>query len=771
MNNPMNHLGNRYSTWQQIVGGVGVTVVVMTTVSGTAPISQAQAMPASVSEGYALLERGWVSDAIGAFRQAIQQYPQSVEARLGLAIAYQRNGQDAEAWATYQQLLEQDPNNQAALTAVGMLGSYRPEWQRSGIAALTTLLEQTPQNQEARAQRALLYGYQGQFANAIADYDVLLADNPAPDVLLGAAQVYTYSGNYPQGVALFEQYLAEGGTLSNDVIAAYALALQETGRPDSAVEVLASRLQSFRTVDATAIQIRAALAIAYQKTDRLDAALATLEPLRHEPAATLAMARALSAIGRAENDNTVYADAVALYRQVLEQTPTASIGLQTEIADVFSEYAMTHPQALMLYDQLLAQQPTDQSLQIKRLVVSQRLGQISRDELDQQLQTVLQNLPSDAVTQRSIAQALIRVDPPAPKLLPVYQVLAQAGADPFLDFRIAQIYLRQSDLEAAKQALTSYLASPVGAQDYAPELLLADIERREGNLDASAQRYEGILAANPTARIRTDAQRGLAGIRLAQGQLNAALTIYDRLLAANPDDLASQLGQASIRYQTQQMSDTEAEAVLDRWLRTEPVPEPPPELFSLVGALPPAIVRQPLYESLLTVEPDHVAVNRRLVQVLATIDPDRARTHVAQLVQDNPGNLNAYFVQAELAQALGDLDWAGQSYERILQQQPDRIDALSALGGVRFQQRRYAEATQLYNQVLTLRPDDWETHRVLAELSAAQDQPYVAIDELRQVQQRQTETGETDARVDRRIRQLQVDVLRRRGFQPAWERY
>jgi cellulose synthase operon protein C len=73
--------------------------------------------------------------------------------------------------------------------------------------------------------------------------------------------------------------------------------------------------------------------------------------------------------------------------------------------------------------------------------------------------------------------------------------------------------------------------------------------------------------------------------------------------------------------------------------------------------------------------------------------------------------------------------------------------------------------------VLALRPDDWETQRVLAELSAAQDQPYVAIDELRQVQQRQTETGETDARVDRRIRQLQVDVLRRRGFQPAWERY
>jgi len=765
----------------QLLGGVGVSVgVILTATSLPVEPGLAQSTPALVNEGYALLQRGWVNDAIVTFRQAVQQYPQSTAARLGLAIAYQRAGQDLEAWNTYQQLLAQEPDNQTALTAVGMLGSYRPEWQRGGIAALTRLLELTPQNAEARSQRALLYGYQGQFAEAIADYEIALATNPAPDVVLRAAQIYTYSGDYSRGVSLFEQYLTADGTLPDNALAAYGLALQETGHLDRAVQVLLARLQADPTLDATGIQIRTVLATAYQKNNQMQLALETLEPLREQPSAILPLARALSTIGRAEGDAALYAEAIELYRQIWQQTSQPSIGLQTEVADVFSEAPMTQPQALILYDELLSRQPdqqpgqqpdqpADQSLQIKRLVVANAIGQLSRSELYEQLQTVLQTLPSSSSQQRSIAQALIRVDPPAPNLLATYQTLV--AADAFLNFRVAQIYMQQGDLTSAKAALSTYLTTPNGTRDDAPELLLAEIERREGNLEVSAQRYEAIISTNPPQRIRNDALRGLAGIRLAQGQLDAALTIYEQLLASNPDDLTSQLGRASIGYQTGQISVATAETVLDRWLSTEPVPEPPPELFNLVGALPPDPTRQPLYESLLAIEPDNIAVNRRLIQVLVIVDADAARERVEQFVDRNPDHLNAYLVQGELAQELGDLDLAAQAYETVLTQQPQNINALSGLGGVRFQQRRYAEATVLYNQILTIQPNDLETRRVLADLSAAQDQPYVALEQLRQLQQRQIETGVSDPQVDRRMRQLQIDLLRRRGFQPAWERY
>ncbi|HEY9657090.1 MAG TPA: tetratricopeptide repeat protein, partial [Allocoleopsis sp.] len=399
-----------------------------------------------------------------------------------------------------------------------------------------------------------------------------------------------------------------------------------------------------------------------------------------------------------------------------------------------------------------------------------KLGQITRDELYQQLQAVLQVLPSESSEQRSIAQALIRVDPPAPELLATYQALLPSNV-PFLYFRIAQIQMQQNDLNAAKQTLAEYSATPTGKQDLAPDLLLAEIDRREGNLSKSADRYQTLLAANPKPEIYQNALRGLAGIRLAQGKLDEALSLYEQLLAANPDDLASQLGRASIGYQTGKTSEAEAEAILDRWLSTEPVPEPPPELFNLAGALPADPARQPLYEALLTIQPNDFAVNRRLVQVLAAIDPNQARQRVEQLVQNDPDNLNVYFVQGDLAQLLGDLSLASQAYETILAQQPDNVGALSALGGVRFQERRYQDAAALYNQVLALKPDDLETRRVLAELSAAQDQPIAALDQLQEVHQLQTEAGVSDPRIQQRIQQLEIDLLRRRGFQPEWERY
>jgi tetratricopeptide (TPR) repeat protein len=764
---------NKHPRWISVLGGVGLAVGVTLGAIGL-PIRnvQAQVRPAIVSEGYTLLDRGWVSDAIGTFQRAVQQYPQSLEAQLGLAIAYQRNGNDADAWNRYQQVLTLDSQNRQALAALGELGSYRPEWQQSGITALTTLLQLEPSNLQARAQRALLYGYQGQFAEAIADYEIVLAAEPTPDRILGAAEVYTYSGNYSKGLAWFNQYLRTNPTIPTNQVAAYALALQETGQPDRAVQVLSSRLATLQTLDATAIQIRTTLATAYQRNNQLDAALATLEPLRGNATATLSLARALSAIGRQEDNLTVYEEAITLYRQVLEQTPNPSPGLRIEVADVLSEFPLTQPQALMMYQTLLEEQPENQSLRIKQLVVANQIGQISRTELHEQLQTVLQTLPSTTNENRLLAQALIRVDPPAPVLLQTYQALLQSNVDvPFLQFRLAQIYVQQGNFANARQALSQYRQTPVGSQDFAPELLLAEIDRREGNLETSARRYEAIVAANPRPAIRTNALRGLAGIRLAQGQFNDALTLYDQLLAANSDDIVSQLGKASIAYQTRQISRAEAESVLDRWQRAEPVIEPPPEVFNLVGVLPPDGDREPLYLALLTLEPDNLAINRRLVQVLAARDPDEAQRRVNELVVRDPENLNVYYVQGEFAQTIGDLELAGQAYQTILARQPNNPDALSALGGVRFQQRRYSEATDLFNQVLALKPNDLETRRVLAELSAAQDQPIAALEQLREVQTLQSEAGISDPRVNTRIQQLQGDLLRRRGFQPEWERF
>jgi tetratricopeptide (TPR) repeat protein len=715
-----------------------------------------------------------VNDAIAAFQAALRQNPQSLEAKLGLAIAYQKAGQDGKAWTAYQQVLAQDAKNQTALSAIGVLGGYRPEWQAKGIEALTALLTLAPDRTSDRAQRAVLYGYQGRFTEALTDYQILL-QKPTPAILLGAAQAYTYSGNYAQGVTLFERYRSTGKAFPTAAVVAYATGLRETGQSAQAIPLLETQLRQLKTTDRGAIEVRSSLAAAYQANQQTDQALAVLQPLRNQPDATLPLARALSQIGRQSGDTALYAEAVDRYRQVLQQTANPSPGLLTEAADVFSEFPPARQDALALYEQLITQR-SEPGLVVKRWAIAYQLRQITATELRQQLQTVLQPLPSSAVERQSIALALVRLDPPDPTFLPQYQELLQSGVDaPFLYFRVAQICVQKGDFEQARQALQAYSATPAGARDRASELLLAEIERREDKLDASAQRYEAVIAANPPAPILSNALLGLADVRQVQGRSDEALRVYDQILATKPQDLRTQLGRASVAYRADRITLAEAETVLAAWLQSPSATETPPELFSLVGTLPADPKREALYASLLTVQPDNLAIQRRALQVLASRDPAAARSQVEQLVTRNKGDITAYFVQGDLAQTLGDLALADQVYTAILQQQPNNVDAIAALAGVRFQQQRYAEAKTLYDRVLALRPDDLDTRRILGELSLAQDHPGIALQQfkaLRQAQStRETPTTVSDTATDRKIEKIQVDLLRRRGFQPSWERY
>ncbi|MGQ4650700.1 tetratricopeptide repeat protein [Lyngbya aestuarii] len=736
------------------------------------PAVQAQ-VPATVRRGYTLLEKGWVDDAIAAFQQALRSNPQSLEAKLGLAIAYQRAGRNAEAWTAYNQVLDKEPNNQTALKAVGEMGVYRSEWQTRGIEALTTLLELTPNDNQARSQRALLLGYQGRFTESLADYQILLPGNPTPETLLGAAQIYTYSGDYQQGLELFERYQATGKSIPNNVVTAYAQALVETGNSARAIQILETELRQAQKLDAQAIQMRAELAKAYQASGQLEQALAVLEPLRGREDAALALARSLSSIGRLERRADLYREATALYRQVLNSMPEPSLPLVREVADVLSELPSEWSTALELYQQLRQQQPNNLSLLVRQLILEGQLGRLSQTERQQRLLEALQPLPTEPAELRAIAKALVPLDPPDPALLPIYQNLLSTGVDePFLYFRLAQILIQENQLTQAKEAIAAYRATSAGASDLTPELLLAEIDRREGNYEASAQRYQALTNQTSNQDLVTSALRGLAGIRLAQGRPDEALDLYDQLLRSNPDDLLVQLGRASIAYQTDRISEAEAEAVLNRWLQSQPATDAPPELFSIVGALPPTAERETLYNTLLSVNPDNIPIQLRRLQVIAERDPELAKSEVEKLIERDPDNLGAYFVQGELALALDDLKLASQAYQEVLARDPDNIGALLAMGGIRFTQRQLAAATKFYEQVLAINPRHPQARRNLAELSVAKDQPFTALDQFQALNSEQeVETGTPNPELVNRIQRLEVDILKRRGFQPYWERY
>jgi tetratricopeptide (TPR) repeat protein len=735
------------------------------------PSVQAQAVPAAVRRAQSLLNQGLVNDAIAVFQQALRSSPNSLDAKLGLAQAYQKAGKDADAWNAYQRVLEQSPNNVPALKAVGLLGGYRPEWQLRGIEALNTLLQQNQNDTQSRAQRGLLLGYQGRFTEAFADYQIAL-QNPTPETLLGAAQIYTYSGNAQQGLALFKRYQATGKAIPIYQIPSYAQALRETGNPTQAIQVLRQALQQSPKFPGTETEIRSALAQTYQANQQISEALAVLEPLRGKKEAALPLARALTTIGRRERRVDLYQEGAQLYRQVLASTPQFNPALVREVADVLSELPSERAAALELYQQLTARDPNNKTLLVRQLVLENALGRISEADLQQRLLSALQPLPSEPSELRAIGQSLLQLDPPNPALLPVYQSLLSSGVDlPFLNFRVAQMLLARNDLEGAKRALETYRSTPLGSSDLAPELLIAEIERRQGNLEASAQRYQALIDRNPSGELLNSALRGYAGIRVAQGRADEAIALYDQLLQRNPNDLRAALGRASIAYQAKRITQAEAEAVLNRWLQSQSPNDTPPELFSLVSNLPPSPERESLYNALLAIEPDNVPIQLRRLQVLATRDPQKAKDEIAQLIARNPDNIGAYFVQGQLAQDLGDLELASQAYQAILARQPDNTGALMALGGVRFTQKKFDEATKLFERVLAINPKDLDARRALAELNVAKDQPFAALEQFRTLNADQAVSGTTNPQLNNRIQQLEVDILKRRGFQPYWERY
>ena len=167
-----------FSTIALVLLGFGLPIELGIFRSGPSVVL-AQTVPEAVGRAYGLLDVGWVDDAIAAFEEAVVVYPDSVPARLGLAIAYRRSGRDGEALVAYERVLDLDPGNLLALKSIGLLGTYRLEWRDRGIAALTTLLDLEPGDAEARGLRALLYGYEFRLAEALADYRILL-DNPNP---------------------------------------------------------------------------------------------------------------------------------------------------------------------------------------------------------------------------------------------------------------------------------------------------------------------------------------------------------------------------------------------------------------------------------------------------------------------------------------------------------------------------------------------------------------------------------------------------------------
>ena len=715
--------------------------------------------PTLVREGYALFERGWIDPALEKFRQAVQRYPDSVPAQLGLARSYLKLGQDANAFEAFRRLTVLEPTNVESLETLGLLGSYRPEWRTVGIEALTTLLEQPgyEQNGEVRSQRALLLFYDGRLIEAVADYDIALQQSPSLATQVGAAQVFAYGGRSAQSVELFEGYIDAGQTLKVYEAQAYSFALRQQGNPSAAIEMLEPFLDPNGDPTEQA-QIKADLATSYAANREYERGLALLDTIQGQP---LVVARALRGMTFYTDAPAVQTRAISAYEEVLTSS-RLTVRTAREAAAALATYPSSQPITLATYRQLLAQYPDDISLYVQTSIWERQLAQISAQELRQRLSAI--TLPENSTQLQYIASSLARLDPPDAELITFYQdVLAVTSAEPFLHYRLGQIYLQQNKLDLAQEQLRLY-----AGDDAAVLLFQAEQARRQDDIDTSIAIYQQLIN-NPTSsnEVVTGALQGLAGIYQGQGLYAEALALYDEIIALNPGNDAKILGQTSLAYQGKLISVETAESVLDQWLASHPANENPPELYSLVGALPPDPARSELYESLLVANPNSLVIRQRQIQVLAMTDPDAANEAAAQLVAENPAAPEVYLLQGQIAQDTGDLSTAEDAYNTLLERNPEQFDAIVGLAGVRFRQLRYQEARRLYDQAIELAPNDINLRQASISLTVAQDRPLQALEEINALQSRVPNS----LGLQRQELLIKEGLLLHRGFQPVWERY
>ena len=112
------------------------------------------------------------------YRSAIELRPQSVEAHYNLAMHLQERGDLDEALATYDRILELDPNNATAPFNQGYIHlEYRADY-AAADSAFTEAIVRLPNYQQAYFNRGLARESMDRLEEALADYDEALRLKP-----------------------------------------------------------------------------------------------------------------------------------------------------------------------------------------------------------------------------------------------------------------------------------------------------------------------------------------------------------------------------------------------------------------------------------------------------------------------------------------------------------------------------------------------------------------------------------------------------------------
>jgi serine/threonine-protein kinase len=167
--------------------------------------------PASPEVGVTLgelsLRTGKALDAVTAYRRALAAQPNNFDAMLGLARAYEANGNVDRSEETYKRAIQLQP---AYFGGYSKLGGFYFTYGRWGAAAdmFRKVTQLTPDNAHAFANLGACYSQLGQFDRALEAFQKSVALEPSDFAYSNVGTAQYYLGRYPDSAIAFEKALA-----------------------------------------------------------------------------------------------------------------------------------------------------------------------------------------------------------------------------------------------------------------------------------------------------------------------------------------------------------------------------------------------------------------------------------------------------------------------------------------------------------------------------------------------------------------------------------
>lgn len=268
------------------------------------------------------------------------------------------------------------------------------------------------------------------------------------------------------------------------------------------------------------------------------------------------------------------------------------------------------------------------------------------------------------------------------------------------------VYSKLEDEEGARKKLEQLAQRNAVIEPY---LVLIQASLAQGDTESADAYYREARLLSKDKESLSAIERNIryakAVLALRQGDMKQARSLIVALLAETPENirLLSFLVDIEIRDGQYQ----EAGKVLDQLVALD---AEHPVVPVLNGDI--AVAQQKLesartfYEQAWTRSPSDIVADK-LLAVLTLLKDEPARQTLLKNWQEKiPSAAKPILLQAIKYQERGQKTWATESYQQVLERQPDNVAALNNLGWIYFEDGAYTKSLELLNQAAKLAPDN-----------------------------------------------------------------